>query len=120
MVAVAAGQAFPDKEVVVISRTLRQEDHPEVTVVADGIEDKLDELRSRPGKDIWLYGGGELFRSLLALGCVDTVEPAVIPVLLGGGVPLLPGPAVRKKLSLIGQRTYSSGIVWLEYAFQNG
>src|SRR5688572_32669353 len=47
-------------------------------------------LKAKPGRDIWLYGGGALFCSLLDAGLVDTVEVAVVPVLLGAGVPLLP------------------------------
>ena len=56
-----------------------------------------------------------LFRSLLEWGLVDTVEPAIIPVLVGGGVPFLPSPAVQKRLQLTGHRIFPSGIVWLEY-----
>jgi dihydrofolate reductase len=100
----------------VFSRTLRQADHPQVTLVDDRAGDVLDELKRQPGKDIWLFGGGELFRSLLAEGLVDTVEVAVIPVLLGGGVPLLATPAVRTRLRLTGHRVYGSGTVALEYA----
>ena len=56
----------------------------------------VKELRERPGKDICLFGGGELFRSLLAAGLVDRVEVGIIPVLLGDGIPLLPSrPSVR-------------------------
>jgi dihydrofolate reductase len=40
-------------------------------------------------KDIWRFGRGELLRSLLAIGAVDSVEAAVITVLLGDGLPLL-------------------------------
>ena len=116
--ALRRGGGFSGRRVLVFSRTLRPEDHPQVTVVSDDIERKVEELRSQPGKDIWLFGGGELFRSLLELGFVDSVEPAVIPVLLGGGVPFLPDPAVRTKLTLNGHRTFPSGIVWLEYAVQ--
>ena len=106
----------PGMNVFVFSRSLRQEDHPGVTIVSDRVEETVDELRRQPGKDIWLFGGGELFRSLLELGCVDTVEPAVIPVLLGGGRPLLPSPAVRRSLSLRGRRIFErSGIVLLQY-----
>lgn len=106
---------FWGKTALVFSHTLRQEDHPQVTVVSDDIQARLEEMRSVPGKDIWLFGGGKLFQSLLALGCVDTVEPAIIPVLLGGGRPLLPTPAVKHMLTLTSQRVYPSGIVWLEY-----
>ncbi len=48
--------------------------------------------------DIWLFGHSGLFRSLLDSSHVDTVEVTVIPVLLGGGVPLLPPPYNPAKL----------------------
>lgn len=109
---------FWGKRVLVFSRTLRQEDHPQVTVVSDDVEQTLNELRSQPGKDIWLFGGGELFRSLLELGCVDTVEPAIMPVMLGGGRSFLPAPALQTRLALTGHRVYPSGVAWLEYTVQ--
>lgn len=75
-----------------------------------------DILRAQPGKDIALFGGGELFRSLLAEGLVDRIEVSVIPVLLGGGVPLLPPPANRRTLRLRKQRVYEkTGTIRLEY-----
>jgi dihydrofolate reductase len=68
-----------------------------------------------------LFGGGELFRSLLELGFVDTVELAVAPILLGGGTPFLPSPAPRQRLKLLGQQLYAqSGIVLLNYAVMPG
>jgi dihydrofolate reductase len=77
----------------------------------------VEKLKAEPGKDIWLFGGGSLFRSLLALGLVDTVEVAVIPVLLGGGVPLLPDTEDRAKLKLTKHTVYEkTGTVVLEYA----
>jgi|InoplaM3SPM_1038593.scaffolds.fasta_scaffold09882_1 dihydrofolate reductase len=106
---------FGDAEVVVISRTLRPEDHPGVTIISDGLEERVRELKERPGKDIWLFGGGELLRSLLDLNLVDTVEPAIVPVLVGGGVPFLASPAELKNLTLTSHRVFPSGIVWLEY-----
>ena len=106
---------FREKTVLVFSHSLRPEDHPHVTVVSGDARLRLQQMRSLPGKDIWLFGGGRLFQSLLALDCVDTVEPAIIPVLLGGGRPLFPTPAVRHMLTLTSHRVYPSGIVWLEY-----
>ena len=107
-------------QVFVCSRTLRQEDHPDVTIV-DNPEELMAELRSKPGKDIWLWGGGSLFRSFAELGLVDTVEVAVVPVLLGEGVPLLAGPATRVTLKLTGHKLYAeTGIMSLEYAVQYG
>ena len=112
----AAGDHWAGMKTFVFSRTLRQKDHPAVTIVNENARQVIDELRAQPGKDIWLYGGGELFRGLLELGCVDTVEPAIIPIVLGGGRPFLPSPAVRRRLALTGQRVYEkSGIVLLTY-----
>jgi dihydrofolate reductase len=108
--------SLPGMKVIVCSRSLSQPDNPGVTIVANGLRDAMDELRREPGRDIWLYGGGELFRSLLELDCVDTVEPAIIPVLLGGGRPFLPPPPLRRSLRYRQQRVYpKSGIVLLEY-----
>jgi dihydrofolate reductase len=110
--------AIPGKKVIVFSRTLRQKDHPDVTIVAEPSEKFLTTLRSESGKDIWIFGGGLLFRSLLEMKMVDTVEIAVMPVLVGGGIPLLPSPAPRTTLKLTGHRVYKTGIVLLEYAIE--
>ena len=82
-----------------------------MTVVAD--------LKKKPGKDIWLFGGGELFRSLASLGLVDRVEVALVPVLLGGGTPMVPPPLALTRLKLDGHRLYKkSGIMLLEYSVE--
>ena len=108
---------MPGMRVLVCSRSLSPRAHPDVTIVADGARETLAALRAEPGKDIWLFGGGVLFRSLLGMGLVDSVEVAVVPVLLGGGIPLLPPPAAATKLRLTRHRVYpTSGIVSLEYA----
>lgn len=113
-----AGEAvMPGLNLIVYSRTLRPADYPTVTVVNSDPVDHVRSLKSAAGKDIWLYGGGALFRTLLAGGMVDTVEPAVVPVLLGDGVPMLPPPHLRTALSLTNHRLYlKSGIMLLEYA----
>lgn len=106
----------PGVRTFVFSRTLRQQDYPGVTVVSEGVEETVAALRAEPGKDIWLFGGGSLFRSLLGAGLVDTVEVAIMPVLLGEGIALLPPPAKQTKLKLTGHKVYKSGIVSLEYS----
>jgi dihydrofolate reductase len=108
----------PGMSVYVFSRTLRQRDHPEVTIVAEKLEETLAAFRAKSGKDIWLWGGGSLFRSLLDAGLVDTVEVAVRPVLLGGGIPLLPPPAKQANLKLTAHEFSNAGIVTMHYAVQ--
>ena len=112
---------FGGMRIVVFSRTLRTGDHPGVTIVADDVAGTLERLRAEPGKDLWLFGGGGLCQSLLALDQVDTIEPAVIPVVLGAGVPMLPAPGPRQPLRLTNHTVYPrTGIVLLEYAVERG
>ena len=107
------------KRVVVISSTLNPAQHPGVTVVAGAVPQAVAALKAETGprsqKDIWLMGGGVLFRSLLDAGLVDGVEVVVMPVMLGSGVPLLPeGRQCRLRLTESNAR--KSGIVSLKYA----
>jgi dihydrofolate reductase len=110
------GGAWPGMKTVVFSKTLSARDHPGITVVADKMQQTVAELRAQAGKDIWLFGGGQLFRSMAEFGLVDTVELAVIPVLLGAGIPFYPAPSGQRKLALTGHKVYSTGIVSLQYA----
>jgi dihydrofolate reductase len=110
------GPATPGIKNIVFSRTLRPGDCPKSMTLSNDAEGVVADLRKQPGKDIAIFGGGELFRSLLAAGLVDEVGFSVIPVLLGGGIPLLPSPADRAKLKLKGHRIYEkTGTVGLEY-----
>lgn len=114
------GGGMPGLEVIVFSRTLAPAESPGFRVSREDPAKAVAALKARPGRDIWLYGGGSLFRSLLDAGLVDTVEPAVVPVLLGAGVPLLP-PGGTTKLVLADQKTLpASGIVALAYSVPGG
>jgi dihydrofolate reductase len=108
--------SMPGITVYVFSTTLRPEDHPNVTIVSDGAADVVRRLREQPGKDIALFGGASLFRSLLDAGLVDTVEVSLIPVLLGDGISLMPPPYGAVKLHLTGQKLLpTTGTMSLQY-----
>jgi len=110
------GGEMPGVQSYVFSRTLHPEDCPGV-ILSDDPKAIITDLKSKPGKDIWLFGGGALFRSLLELDLVDSVEVAIMPVLLGGGISLLPPPASLVNLKLVNHQIYKkTGTVSLEYA----
>ena len=112
--------AMPGLDVIVFSRTLTPAVYPGVRITSDDPSKMVAALKAKPGGDIWLFGGGALFRSLLDAGLVDTVEVAVMPVLLGVGIPLLP-PGASTKLVLTDQKTLArSGIVALSYSIPGG
>jgi dihydrofolate reductase len=116
----SAGDAAPmfgDKEVIVFSQTLKTASRPGVTVVNTPPAATVRELKQQSGKDIWLFGGGSMFRTLLDADLVDTIEIAVMPVLLSEGVPILaPGMRVAGLKLDKCERLPNSGVVMLSYA----
>ena len=80
---------YPAASVLVVSKTLRQDDEPRVTIVRDDFLSEIKRQKERDGKDIWLFGGGELLGACLDAGLVDTIETAIIPTLLRGGVKMV-------------------------------
>lgn len=63
--------AFAGKATFVFSKQLEAKDHPGVTIVSALTRHWLQALKKQDGNDIWLMGGGELFRKLLDLGEVE-------------------------------------------------
>ncbi len=100
---------------IVVSRTLKAEENANITILSSGIAEAVAALKAQPGKDIWLMGGGVLFRDLLDAGLVDRLEVMVMPVLLGSGTPLLP-EGRRHTMHLASSRALPSGIVMLSYS----
>jgi len=101
-------------KVFVASGTLEPASHLDVTIIAADLGNTVADLKHKSGKAIWLFGGGMIFRALLDAGLVDRVEVAVIPVLLGDGVPLVPAGR-RWLLQFRDSRTFPSGIISLTY-----
>jgi dihydrofolate reductase len=99
---------------MVVSTTLDPAQHPDVTIVSSGVPEAVAALKAESGKDIWLFGGGVLFRTLVDARLVDTVEVAVCPILLGSGIPLIPAGS-RCALRLEESSAYPSGILRIRY-----
>jgi dihydrofolate reductase len=100
---------------IVVSRTLKPKEHPDVTVLSSSVAEAVDALKAQPGKDIWLFGGGVLFRAMLDAGLVDSVEIGLQPIMLGSGIPLLP-EGRQRSLKLTESKAMPSGILMLKYA----
>jgi dihydrofolate reductase len=113
----ASAKTMAGTQTIVFSRTLSPKKYPGVTITANLVE-TVRALKAKPGKDIWLFGGGELFRSLLDANLVDTVEVAVMPILLSQGIPLLAPGARSPSLRLSESKTLPGGTVLLTYALQ--
>jgi dihydrofolate reductase len=112
------GGAIEGMATYVFSRTLPRGSRNGVTILGDNGTTRLAELRAEDGKDIWLFGGGALFGSLASSGLVDTVELGVMPVMLGGGQPVISGNTARVKLRLSGCESSPGGAISVKYDVQ--
>jgi dihydrofolate reductase len=114
----AVGGALPT---YVCSRTLPPGERDGVTVIPDAVAGVRRLKADGRGKPLWLWGGGELFGVLAGAGLVDEVEVAIVPVILGGGLPLVAAPGPRLSLRLTAHRTYTqTGTIVLRYAIRSG
>jgi dihydrofolate reductase len=73
-------------------------------------------VRRSKGKDIWLMGGGQLALEFLRADLVDEIYLAIMPVLLGDGIPLYLRDHPQRDFKLLECRSYSRGLVTLRYS----
>lgn len=74
----------------------------------------LQQIKSKPGKDIWICGGADIVQQFMAKDLIDTYYISIIPTLLGNGISLFGTLEKERKLSLIKTQNYH-GIVELIY-----
>jgi dihydrofolate reductase len=106
--------AYSDKTVYVVSRHDWGETE-NIKFITENVIERIVDLRNEPGKDIWLFGGGELVSMLLAADLVDEMRVAYIPVILGKGISLFSEQPKESKWELTNSKNYGSGIVMVEY-----
>ncbi len=88
---------------------------PRIEFTADRPEEVLDELALRRVKRAWIVGGGKLASSFRERGLIHAYGIGIVPVILGGGIPLLAPHGALEKLTLTGCQTYPDGAVVLWY-----
>ena len=68
------------------------------------------QLKAGEGKDIWICGGADIIRQLMAQDLIDCYRISIIPTILGRGIRLFPGGTPEIKLRLDGVHS-SNGIL---------
>ncbi len=106
--------AFSDKRKVVFSKTLNSNDS-NLKIISENFEKEVIEIINSEGKDIWLFGGASLVTDMINANLVDELMISIHPLILGSGKPLFIDIQNRRKLKLIDNKTFSSGLVQLLY-----
>lgn len=106
-----------EAEKAVATRTLDAASWRNTTVLKGEAAEAVGELKRLPGKDIFVFGSGELCRALMGAGLVDEVRLCFAPVVLARGTPLFREDQ-RIDFDLIETRPMRKGGVILRYAVE--
>ena len=79
------------------------------------LREEIATLKQEPGKDLVLFGSGEIVSALARAGLIDEYWLFVAPVVLGSGIPLFKDIHERRQLKLVETRNLRSGVVLLRY-----
>ena len=104
---------YKRKNTFVFSRNSSKAVIPEASLISQDPVTFVRDLKTKPGKDIWLIGGGEIIALLHDAGLIDEYIIAYIPVILGEGIELFPNIKNHVNLSLAKHKVYSNGSVLL-------
>ena len=105
----------PGMATYVISRRWKPGKRDGFEVVTGSLATFVKKLKHRPGKDIYLGGGGELARSFLKEDLVDELYIGISPILLGDGIPGFPAKFPQRGFKLTECQSYGNGSVGLRY-----
>jgi dihydrofolate reductase len=109
------GMSSPGMASYVFSRSLAPGAVRGVTIVKESPKQFLAAVGAKPGKDIWLMGGGELTREFLREDLLDELYLGVVPVLIGEGIRAFPDGFPQREFKLIENQSYSKGLIALRY-----
>ena len=80
-------------------------------VASGDLVEEVTKLKSQDGKPMFAYGGATFARSLIAHGLVDQFELAIIPIVLGQGLPIFNELTHPRRLNLISSKAFPKGTV---------
>lgn len=75
----------------------------------------VDEMAGRGIARAWLLGGTQLAKSFREAGLITEYSVAIIPVVLGAGIPLFESPGPPARLELLESKAHPSGVLQLRY-----
>ncbi|TYP79657.1 dihydrofolate reductase family protein [Paenibacillus methanolicus] len=96
---------YAGKPCYVYSRTARPSEGL-VEFTSEPPEQLIERLRQTSQGHIWLEGGGEIVRLFLERDLIDEMQIAIIPTVLGQGIPLFPAGTKSVSFRLAATETY--------------
>ena len=106
------------RTIVVTSRPLA-DTPPLVDAWSGNLAAMAEELERRGCRKVGIEGGGQLIRGLIEIARLDVLEMAIIPLVLGDGIPLFPPGTPELPLRLTKCHQKSAGALHVVYQRQS-
>jgi dihydrofolate reductase len=98
----------------VASRTLSNGEW-NATIIKGDLATEVAMLKEQPGRDLLIYGSGDLVDELTRHGLIDEYRLMIHPVVVGSGKRLFDGLTTTTELRLVDTATTGTGVVVLTY-----
>ncbi|HEY4693817.1 MAG TPA: dihydrofolate reductase family protein [Bellilinea sp.] len=99
----------------VFSRTLKSVDWSNSELVKGDAVQELKRIKHLPGKDLVIFGSGNLSKTFINNDLIDEFQLIVNPILLASGTPLFQDLNNSVRLKLLNVRTFGNGNVLMIY-----
>ncbi len=99
----------------VVSTTLQEPLEWNAKLIEGDVAEEVTKLKQEPGKDILVYGSGDLVNTLMKHNLVDEYRLMVFPIVVGSGKRLFEGEIDTTVLELVDSKTFGTGVVVLTY-----
>ena len=100
----------------VVSTTLKEPlEWNNSTLIKGNVAEEVFRLKQQTGKDILIFGSGDLVNTLMRDELIDEYRLMVFPVVLGSGKRLFRDRSDTKILRLVDTKKFGSGVVVLTY-----
>lgn len=106
---------YPGKPAVVVTGRALPDAPPGVEPRGGDIAAIAAEMEARGHRRVWVEGGGQVIRQMLAAGRLDVLEMALIPRVLGAGLPLFPDGTQETGFTLRACTPRAGGALHLVY-----
>jgi dihydrofolate reductase len=92
---------YAGKRLIVVTSGAIADLPSDAEIWTTGIDALIGHLRAEADQDVWIVGGGRLQQAFIDRDALDRLDQFIVPVILGGGIPLYPNVASPRTLNLV-------------------
>ncbi len=110
-----AGWSYGDKPTFVLSSRRLPKPRNTVEFYSGDLSELVNGYLKPNFRSIWFVGGGAVSSQCVRLGLANEVRYAIVPILIGDGIPFFHGIEMDVKLHLLEVKAFRNGVVELRH-----